>query len=489
MRTMPRLLTTLFALLALTAVSAPSAGAQSAGDVLWKFPVPDFVHGKPVVDATGNLYFGCMNGKLYCLDAAGNLQWSYAAGAPLRGTPKLDHNGMIYVSDQQAYCHKVRVSDGSRIWRVNLAGALHSDATPAISHDGSLVFFGTVDTAQSGRLFALSTSDGSVQWTGKVLQWSSSLYDRFERNDILMAPNGDVVAMGWDAGSLVSFQMDGTESWSVISAFNNYPSNFVIDPQGRVFGYSYWGFRAFDSSGSLAWDKWYYLYAGNDALVVGPRDLIFAGYGGRIRGHDRDNGDILWSETFSFGAIQVAWEPVRQLVYAVGTDFQNRQIIALNQFGAVQWQAPWPGFANRAPVASSDGSVLYIADQDGAIYAISTGPVLPTLDLTAGLLIRGLATDITVQAAQAGETVHYLYSLTGTGVGPCPGQLGGLCLDILSPIHVLGTAVADTNGKAVLRTVVPAQAPQIDVHFQAVAQRGSGGSASAKSNTVTSPIF
>ena len=474
-------------LLALLACSGV-ASAQSPGTVLWKYPVSDTVYGQPALDAAGNLYFGSMNGTLTSLDAGGNLRWSYAAGAPLRGTPTLDGTGHLYIGDQTAWIHKVRVADGSPVWQVNLPGALHADPRPAISPDGSLVFVGSVDTAQSGRLWALSTSDGSVQWTGQVLQWSSGLYDRFEWNDILIDPNGNVVAMGWDAGSLVTFRMDGSEVWHVISAFTNYPSNFVIDPQGRVFGYSYWGFRAFDSGGNLVWDNWYYFYAGNDALAVGPGDLIFAAYGGRVRGHDRDDGNIVWANTFPYGAIQILYEPVRDRVYAVGTDYQDRQILALNRFGAVQWQAAWPGFANRAPVASADGSVLYIADQDGAIYAISAGAATPPLYLTAGLLIRGLSSDLTVQAASPGETVHYLYSLQGTGAGPCPSQLGGLCLDILNPVRTAGSAVADASGRAVLRVTVPASAPLVDVHIQAVARRGAGGASSVKSNSVTTPI-
>lgn len=469
-------------------VAPHAAPGQSPGTILWQYPTGDYTYGAPVVDASGNVYVAAMNGKLHCLDADGNHIWSYTSSSSFRGTPSLDGTGHIYIGDQGAWIHKVRTSDGSRVWRVNLPGALHSDPKPALSPDGSLVFVGSVDTAQSGRLWALSTSNGSVQWTGQVLQWSSGLYDRFERNDILISPTGNVVAMGWDAGSLVTFQTDGTEEWSIISAFNNYPSNFVIDPQGRIFGFSYWGFRAFDADGGYLWDRWDYLYAGNDALAIGPGDLIFGAYGGRVRGHDRNNGNILWSQTFSYGALQVTYEPVRRMVYTVGTDFQDRQLLALNQYGAVQWQAPWPGFANRAPVPSEDGSVLYIVDQYGTLYAISTGAAPPALDLTAGILIRGLPTDLTVQAATAGETVHFLYSLNGVGTGHCPPALGGLCLDILAPVRKSGSAQADGTGKAVLRVSVPSTAPMIDVHLQAVARRGSNGDQSVKSNTVTSLI-
>ncbi|MBL1218390.1 MAG: hypothetical protein D8M59_12950 [Planctomycetes bacterium] len=483
---MNRCLTSLVALLVLLATAVGAQG-QDPGTVLWRFQTGAEIFGAPVLDDAGNVYIASRTGLLYSVDPGGNLRWTYQTGTVLDSTPAIDDTGHLYIGDGLAWVHKVRISDGSRVWRVNLPGALHSDPRPAISHDGSLVWVGSVDNGQEGTLWALRTSDGNIEWTGTVIQWGT-VDDRFERNDIVTAPNGNVVAMGWDQGSLVTFEPDGTEVWHLSSAFNDYPSNHVVDPQGRVFGYSYWGFRAFDSSGNELWFNWYYLYAGLNALAIGPDDLIFAAYGGRIRGHDRDDGNILWSQPWHFGAIQILWEPVRGVLYAVGTDYENRQIVALNRQGAIQWQVPWPGFAYRAPVASADGSVLYVADEAGALYAISTGEAPPALDLESGLLIRGLPSDLTVRLADPGETIHFLYSRKGTGTGPCPGQLGGLCLDILDPIRVAGAAAADSSGTAVLRIQVPSSAPLIDVHLQAVARRGDGGSASVKSNALTVPI-
>lgn len=483
---MNRRLTSLLAILVLFATAAGAQG-QDPGTVLWQFQTGGNIFGAPVLDDAGNVYVASRDGLLYSIDPDGNLRWTYPTGTVLDSTPALDETGHLYIGDGQAWIHKVRASDGSRVWRVKLLGALHSDPRPALSQDGSLVWVGSVDNGQEGTLWALRTSDGNIEWTGTVIQWGT-VDDRFERNDIVTAPNGNVVAMGWDRGSLVTFQPDGTEVWHVTSAFIDTPSNFVVDPQGRVFGYSYWGFRAFDSSGSELWFNWYYLSGGLNALAIGPDDLIFAAYGGRIRGHDRDDGNILWSQPWHFGAIQLLYEPARGVLYAVGTDYEDRQIVALNRQGAIQWQVPWPGFAYRAPVASADGSVLYLADQAGMLYAISTGDAPPSLDLEAGLLIRGFPSELTVRLAEPGETVHFLYSRAGTGNGPCPSQLGGLCLDILDPIRVVGMATADSRGTAVLRVRVPESAPPIDIYLQAVARRGPRGSSSVKSNALTVPI-
>ncbi len=477
------------ALLSVMALFAGATGAQGQdpGTVLWQFEIGDDIYGAPVLDDAGNVYVASRDGLLYSIAPDGNLRWTYAAGTLMDSTPAFDEAGHLYIGDRHAWIHKVRVSDGSRVWRVHLPGALHSDPRPALSHDGSLVWVGSVDNGNEGTLWALRTSDGNIEWTGTVIQWGS-VDDRFERNDIVTAPNGNVVAMGWDRGSLVSFEPDGTEVWSVTSAFTDTPSNFVIDPEGRIFGYSYWGFRAFDPSGNELWFNWYYLYAGLNALAIGPDDLIFAAYGGRIRAHDRDDGNILWSQPWHFGAIQLLYEPIRGVLYAVGTDYEDRRIIALNRQGSIQWEVPWPGFAYRAPVASADGRVLYVVDQVGALYAISTGNAPPALNLESGLLIRSLASDLTVRSAEPGDNVQFLFSLAGTGSGPCPARLGGLCLDILKPIRVAGRATADASGTAVLRIRVPESAPLIDVHLQAVVKRGASGSASVKSNALTVPI-
>ncbi|TAH39449.1 MAG: hypothetical protein EYC70_01300 [Planctomycetota bacterium] len=103
-------------------------------------------------------------------------------------------------------------------------------------------------------------------------------------------------------------------------------------------------------------------------------------------------------------------------------------------------------------------------------------------------LVRGNPAELQVTGALGGETVWFLYSTAGTGSGPCPPQLGGLCLDLLAPVQTLGSAAADTGGTATFTGIVPAGAPLIAVHFQAVVRRGPGGADSAKTATVSATI-
>lgn len=115
-------------------------------------------------------------------------------------------------------------------------------------------------------------------------------------------------------------------------------------------------------------------------------------------------------------------------------------------------------------------------------------PVSDGLSLAAAPFVRGQTADLTVTNAAAGERVYFAYSLAGSGAGPCPNKLGGLCLDLLAPITVLGDSLADASGTAGYAVPVPPGAPLVDIHLQAVVRRGTGGADSLKSNPVTVSI-
>lgn len=110
------------------------------------------------------------------------------------------------------------------------------------------------------------------------------------------------------------------------------------------------------------------------------------------------------------------------------------------------------------------------------------------LNLVQSILVRGNNAVFTVDNANAGETIGFLYSLAGTGAGPCPPQLGGLCLDLLSPVQMTGTAVASGNVATLIGRVPPNAPLGASVWSQAVAQRGILNSDSVKSNVTVEVI-
>jgi hypothetical protein len=93
---------------------------------------------------------------------------------------------------------------------------------------------------------------------------------------------------------------------------------------------------------------------------------------------------------------------------------------------------------------------------------------------------------LTVTGAAPNDLVRFAYSTTGTGNGPCLAAVGGLCVDILGPLHLFGNAIADGVGTATLDVFVPANAPQIFLFTQAVIDRGAN---SVKTQAITAPVL
>lgn len=136
----------------------------------------------------------------------------------------------------------------------------------------------------------------------------------------------------------------------------------------------------------------------------------------------------------------------------------------------------------------SNGVLQFGGNPAGPLWSTET-PFSGGLLLTQDPLQRGQTADLIVTNAQSGETVTYLYSVAGSGSGPCPPALGGLCLNLLPPITVAGSSTANGVGTATLTVAVPATAPLLTVYTQAVVQRGPGGADSAKTNFVAAPVL
>lgn len=103
-------------------------------------------------------------------------------------------------------------------------------------------------------------------------------------------------------------------------------------------------------------------------------------------------------------------------------------------------------------------------------------------------LVRGQTATTTLTGAEADDDVVFLYTRSGIGQGPCPAVFGGLCLDLLNPVQLLGRTRADMGGSARIEYTIPAGAPRVLIYQQAVVRRGTGGADSVKSNAVTAAI-
>jgi hypothetical protein len=109
----------------------------------------------------------------------------------------------------------------------------------------------------------------------------------------------------------------------------------------------------------------------------------------------------------------------------------------------------------------------------------------PPIAFSQDALVPGAPATLSVVGASPGDTVYFGLSTAGTGSGRCIPSFG-VCLGLLDPVSLLGTAVADGAGDAELTLQVPAGLPPQFVHTQAVLYGVAGGFAT---NTVSAPVL
>jgi outer membrane protein assembly factor BamB len=88
----------------------------ASGEPRWSFAVPgtgaaEFgVHGSPVEDAQGNLYFGAQDDAVYSLAPDGTLRWKVATGADVDAPVVIAREGVVYAAsdDGALYCIRDR---------------------------------------------------------------------------------------------------------------------------------------------------------------------------------------------------------------------------------------------------------------------------------------------------------------------------------------------------------------------------------------------
>jgi hypothetical protein len=107
---------------------------------------------------------------------------------------------------------------------------------------------------------------------------------------------------------------------------------------------------------------------------------------------------------------------------------------------------------------------------------ITQAPPAPVeLTLAAPSFARpGSRFTLTSGRAQPGDQVMLLRG-TGVGQGPCLPELGGQCIDLLGPLVIEDTEVANTWGVVTFHANLPQNlVPDTEVYWQAVVQRGPG---------------
>ncbi len=128
-------------------------------------------------------------------------------------------------------------------------------------------------------------------------------------------------------------------------------------------------------------------------------------------------------------------------------------------------------------------------EPEGLTWESSTDQLPPpgaALTLSVGQISAGLPVAIQIGNADPGESsIFLLRSTSGMDNGPCPGIMGGACVDLAVPLSPSGPLTASASGTVSLSPSVPPVVPfGTNVCFQAVAIRGAAGVDTVKSETI-----
>lgn len=144
------------------------AGAQGlyalnvqTGAILWRVTATTFKATPAYDPATGFVYAGGTDGRLYKINAStGSVASTYNAGSPLN-KPMLLVNSSAYVVTASGELHKVNTQSMARTWRYSAGSA--ATTPPSYSAKRAAVVFATADLY----VHAVKDSDGTRKWRVK----------------------------------------------------------------------------------------------------------------------------------------------------------------------------------------------------------------------------------------------------------------------------------------------------------------------------------
>ncbi len=383
------------------------------------------------------------------------------------------------------------------------------------------------------------TRNGGRLWEAGLLQDTGGFFAPTEDLESVSVLNRDFVVAGGAFGSVYK-SADGGDSWDAIG----YPAvpemwvqkvDFVSEQIGWVAGQSsvtFGGMLLRTDDGGASWNHQSYggwvIYDAdfsdeNTGWIVGGSDFAWKTTNGGWSwvpydtpsspgtpntsvAFARDNPDVGWISA-AFGFLiktddgGTTWRhqtlpnfPSREMAQDIQVIDQDHAILVSGPEGLVYstsdgggtWvkvntgHTAFYGLGLSGVDVTADGRI-WSCGAAGGIYA--SDPLQPgEIYFRHSDLVAGSVASLQVENAFAAEQVYFLYSLAGSGLGPIVNQLGGLQLDLLSPVVQLGTALSNAAGAAQFDASIPPNAPPLPVWTQAVIRRGANGALSVKSN-------
>ncbi len=166
------------------------------GKELWEFRAGGGVTTKPLF-YLNMIYFGSLDGYLYCLDMNGKELWRFRTGDEIF-FPPAEHEGRIYFGSDDGYFYCIDSVTGKEIWKFKTGDEVINEA-PASFHEGK-VYFGSID----GHLYVLNADTGRMIWKTKSGKYGNCFSPVFM---------GDMILNASRDGIFYALDMNGKEIW------------------------------------------------------------------------------------------------------------------------------------------------------------------------------------------------------------------------------------------------------------------------------------
>lgn len=361
-----------FLLFSVFVASAFIGSAAERGAVLWQFETGDSVTSSPVLDSSGNVYFGSLDGYVYSLNKDGSLRWRYNASDWVDSSPALSRDeSTLYVGSWDNAVLALSSSSGALLWKFATDNLVY--ASPAVAADGT-IYIGSSD----GQLYALAPS-GSLKWE----------YEVGGELDSSPAIDGDGnVYVGSDAGLVVCLNPAGAElwTWEVPTELDAVARDFGVlgSPMLTAEGDVIVGCQnhyVYSLDAVTGTERWKYETGAivESSLVEGMgRTCILGGRDGYLYSLSWD-GVLNW-RVFSGGNYYSTpcVDGMGRIYTGVLRNAEEGSLLVYSSTGELLWQTDFSSFVDSSPVLAADGA-LYLGNNDGRLYAIEGGDKLASL--------------------------------------------------------------------------------------------------------------
>lgn len=333
---------------------------EANGSMRWTYVTEDWVDGSPAI-ANGTVYIGAWDDYLYALHLdSGNLKWKFATGSLLLASPAVDADENIYFGSSDSLFYSLN-ANGELRWTYVTDRGLAIDSSPALSKDGSTVYFGT----DEGNLLALNTSNGSLRWSYSVPVIDGGLGVEIKSSPAI-GSDGSIV-FGCSNGFLYVLNPDGSLAWD-FQAGDSIDSSPAISSDGTIVfasrdGYLY----AIDSEGIQLWetligDVFYASPAlsSTGSIHIGSYYSSDNGTSGTVFGsYSLEDGSINW-KTFVSDFNDSSPNLTREGNVVVGS--HSGLLYQLEGDGPLATNAAWPRFQFNLAQTAFDTPTIGVPD-------------------------------------------------------------------------------------------------------------------------------